>query len=135
MTFELPPRFWNTLHRLSGDDRFIGSENGAQGERAPVARRRSRNASERDARCAPALARYCREPFVAPASPDEDALRAHLARHSQTLYHPVGTCAMGSGPDAVVDAELRVYGTEVHKIVNILRRTLADLEALKQTFS
>ena len=33
------------------------------------------------------------------------------------------------------DAELRVYGTEVHKIVNILRRTLADLEALKQTFS
>ena len=33
------------------------------------------------------------------------------------------------------DAELRVYGTEVHKVVNILRRTLADLEALKQTFS
>ena len=33
------------------------------------------------------------------------------------------------------DAELRVYGTEVHKIVNILRRTLADLEALKQTFN
>ena len=28
-----------------------------------------------------------------------------------------------------------VYGTEVHKIVNILRRTLADLEALKQTFN
>jgi hypothetical protein len=33
------------------------------------------------------------------------------------------------------DAELRVYGTEVHKIVAILRRTLADLEALKTDYS
>ncbi len=33
------------------------------------------------------------------------------------------------------DAELKLYGTEVHKVVNILRRALADLEALKQTFS
>jgi hypothetical protein len=32
------------------------------------------------------------------------------------------------------DAELRTYGTEVHKVVNILRRTLADLEALKSTY-
>ena len=32
------------------------------------------------------------------------------------------------------DAELRLYGTEVHKVVNILRRTLADLEALKQQY-
>lgn len=32
------------------------------------------------------------------------------------------------------DAELKIYGTEVHKVVAILRRTLADLDALKQTF-
>ena len=32
------------------------------------------------------------------------------------------------------DAELRIYGTEVHKVVNILRRTLAELEALKQSY-
>ena len=32
------------------------------------------------------------------------------------------------------DAELKTYGTEVHKVVAILRRTLADLDALKQTF-
>src|SRR3954452_3719379 len=32
------------------------------------------------------------------------------------------------------DAELKLYGTEVHKVVNILRRTLADLDALKQTY-
>lgn len=29
------------------------------------------------------------------------------------------------------DAELRLYGSEVHKVVAILRRTLADLDALK----
>jgi hypothetical protein len=33
-----------------------------------------------------------------------------------------------------VDAELRVYGTEVHKVVAILRKTLADLDALKQQY-
>ena len=32
------------------------------------------------------------------------------------------------------DAELKLYGTEVHKVVNILRRTLADLDALKLTY-
>ncbi len=32
------------------------------------------------------------------------------------------------------DAELRLYGTEVHKVVNILRRTLADLETLKHSY-
>jgi len=32
------------------------------------------------------------------------------------------------------DAELRTYGTEIHKVVNILRRTLADLDALKQQY-
>lgn len=29
------------------------------------------------------------------------------------------------------DAELRLYGSEVHKIVNILRKTLNELDALK----
>ena len=32
------------------------------------------------------------------------------------------------------DAELRTYGTEIHKVVSILRRALADLDSLKQTY-
>ena len=32
------------------------------------------------------------------------------------------------------DAELRTYGTEIHKVVNILRKTVADLQGLKQTY-
>ena len=32
------------------------------------------------------------------------------------------------------DAELRTYGIEIHKVVAILRKTLADLDSLKQTY-
>ncbi|MGE0556134.1 MAG: GMC family oxidoreductase [Gemmatimonadales bacterium] len=37
---------------------------------------------------------------------------AHLRGLAQTLYHPVGTCRIGVGPDAVVGADLRVRGCE-----------------------
>ena len=32
------------------------------------------------------------------------------------------------------DAELKLYGSEVHKVVSILRRALAELDALKETY-
>ena len=38
----------------------------------------------------------------------DDDLRAHLRALSQTLYHPAGTCRMGSDAQSVVDPELRV---------------------------
>jgi choline dehydrogenase len=37
-------------------------------------------------------------------------LPAFLARGTGTYYHPVGSCAMGIGPDAVVDPDLKVHG-------------------------
>lgn len=43
---------------------------------------------------------------------DDAALEAHIARWTQTLFHPVGTCAMGTHETAVVDPELRVRGVE-----------------------
>jgi choline dehydrogenase len=34
------------------------------------------------------------------------------------IYHPVGTCRMGAGEDAVVDPELRVRGIEALRVVD-----------------
>jgi choline dehydrogenase len=50
-------------------------------------------------------------------APGEDVTdRAGLARYvranASTVWHPVGTCRMGSDRDAVVDARLRVHGVE-----------------------
>jgi choline dehydrogenase len=62
----------------------------------------------------PALAKYCAQPFTVPDGEDDEALRRHVASHTGTLYHPVGTCAIGS----VVDAELRVEGIEGVRVVD-----------------
>ena len=35
-----------------------------------------------------------------------------------TVNHPLGTCAMGNGPDAVVDPELRVRGVNGLRVVD-----------------
>ena len=51
-----------------------------------------------------------REVLPGPDATDEKALRAFLAHNTGTYYHPVGSCAMGTGSDAVVDPELRVHG-------------------------
>jgi choline dehydrogenase len=40
---------------------------------------------------------------------EEDLYRA-AAEIGTTIFHPVGTCKMGQGADAVVDAQLRVHG-------------------------
>jgi choline dehydrogenase-like flavoprotein len=62
----------------------------------------------------PAFKPYAAEPFTAPADDSEDALRALIAQTTFEIYHPVGTCAIGS----VVDAELRVEGTEALRVVD-----------------
>ena len=51
-----------------------------------------------------------REIFPGDGVDTEDDLAADLRRRVELLYHPVGTCKMGSADDAVVDAELRVRG-------------------------
>ncbi len=59
------------------------------------------------------LAAMVAGPMRPEALPRTDADReAVVRRHAETLYHPVGTCAMGTGADAVVDPELRVHGIE-----------------------
>lgn len=51
-----------------------------------------------------------REVLPGPEVTTREALRDFVARAASTYYHPAGTCAMGTGPDAVVDPALRVRG-------------------------
>jgi choline dehydrogenase len=62
----------------------------------------------------PSMRPYCAQPFTTPAGDSEDELRAHVARTAFPIYHPVGTCAIGS----VVDADLRVQGLEGVRVVD-----------------
>ena len=65
-----------------------------------------------------ALQPFCSEPEQLPASGVSADVRAWIRRHAQTLYHPVGTCAMGADDDAVVDLELRVRGVQGLRVVD-----------------
>ena len=44
--------------------------------------------------------------------------RDFLAKSVNTFFHPVSTCRMGVGSDAVVDPELRVYGIEKLRVAD-----------------
>ncbi len=69
---------------------------------------------------ADALAPY-RGAMVYPVPHDDDeALERFVRRHSDTEYHPVGTCRMGpdADPMAVVDASLRVRGLAGLRVVD-----------------
>jgi choline dehydrogenase len=46
------------------------------------------------------------------AARTDDELLAHVRALSQTLYHPAGTCRMGSDDGSVVDPQLRVRGID-----------------------
>ena len=67
----------------------------------------------------PALARYIdHEMLPGPDFTDDEALLGYARMAGSTIYHPVGTCQMGSGPMAVVDAQLRVRGVEGLRVVD-----------------
>lgn len=48
----------------------------------------------------------------------DEAIREELRNRSDTIYHPVGTCKMGSDAMAVVDARLRVHGLDGLRVVD-----------------
>jgi choline dehydrogenase len=66
----------------------------------------------------PALAPYTSRLWDEPASSSEADRRAYIRRQTYTFFHPVGTCRMGSDPDAVVDTDLRVRGVEGLRVVD-----------------
>jgi choline dehydrogenase-like flavoprotein len=61
-----------------------------------------------------ALRPVLRGPHLSPRSSSDADLMDFVQRRAHTLYHPVGTCAMGS----VVDSELRVLGVDGLRVVD-----------------
>eukprot|EP01013_Petalomonas_cantuscygni_P001129 TRINITY_DN11109_c0_g1_i1.p1 TRINITY_DN11109_c0_g1~~TRINITY_DN11109_c0_g1_i1.p1 ORF type:complete len:537 (+),score=-3.95 TRINITY_DN11109_c0_g1_i1:225-1835(+) len=67
---------------------------------------------------APALAKFCTEdPFTANVKTDKQIIDI-LRNRTDTVYHPVGTCKMGTSKDSVVDPRMRVYGVEGLRVVD-----------------
>ncbi len=62
----------------------------------------------------PALRTLRRAELIVPQSGSDADIMHYLQRRAHTLFHPVGTCAMG----AVVDADLRVYDTQGLRVVD-----------------
>ena len=67
----------------------------------------------------PALDRWRGAPIFPPRVDLSDAELAQFVRaKAETIYHPVGTCRMGTDEGAVVDPQLRVRGIERLRVVD-----------------
>jgi choline dehydrogenase len=68
---------------------------------------------------APAMAWVEPEEFgPGPQAQSDDELLDYVTRTAETTYHPVGTCRMGSDPNAVVDDQLRVRGIAALRVAD-----------------
>ncbi len=48
----------------------------------------------------------------------DDEIAQFVREHAETIYHPVGTCKMGTDESAVVDSQLRVKGVDGLRVVD-----------------
>jgi choline dehydrogenase len=67
----------------------------------------------------PALDRFIlRETLPGPDLATDAELEADIRQRAETIYHPVGTCRMGSDPASVTDPQGRVRGVEGLRVVD-----------------
>jgi len=59
-----------------------------------------------------------KELLPGPAVQTDEQMKAYINKYIQTIYHPVGTCKMGSDDMAVVDHKLRVHGIDGLRIAD-----------------
>jgi len=67
----------------------------------------------------PAFDRWRRAPiFPAREDLDDAGLEAFVRAKAETIYHPVGTCRMGSDDAAVLDPQLRLRGVDGLRVID-----------------
>jgi choline dehydrogenase-like flavoprotein len=64
------------------------------------------------------LAPYRKRELWTAGIDSDEAIRKILRERTDTVYHPVGTCRMGTDPQAVVDPQLRVRGLQGLRVVD-----------------
>ena len=65
-----------------------------------------------------AFAPYRRKELYTADMRTDDDIDAHIRGRADTIYHPVGTCKMGTDAMAVVDPQLRVHGLQRLRVVD-----------------
>ncbi|MEC7538891.1 MAG: GMC oxidoreductase, partial [Pseudomonadota bacterium] len=67
----------------------------------------------------PALAKYVDiETMPGPEVKTDAEILDFARRTGNTVYHPIGTCKMGTDPMAVVDPELKLHGLDRLRVVD-----------------
>ena len=64
------------------------------------------------------LARHGLEEILPGKDVPDTALEGFVRQNARTVYHPVGTCAMGHGPAAVTAPDLKVHGISNLRVVD-----------------
>jgi choline dehydrogenase len=65
------------------------------------------------------LASYVGRPFMPEEGVNSDEeIAAFVRERAETIYHPVGTCSMGDGPDDVLTPSLEVRGVDGLRVVD-----------------
>jgi choline dehydrogenase len=66
----------------------------------------------------PLREKIVREMLPGPSVVTDDDLEQSARERVELIYHPVGTCRMGTGEDAVLDPELRVRGLPGLRVID-----------------
>ena len=67
---------------------------------------------------APAISKFNGKQLYSEGVVGVDALTKIVRDHSDTIYHPVGTCRMGSDETSVLDTHLRVKGVDNLRVID-----------------
>ena len=67
----------------------------------------------------PEIAQFIKdERLPGPAVRTDEEVMAYVRQYASCDYHPVGTCRMGTGDDAVVDPQLRLRGLDGIRVID-----------------